>query len=244
MIKKFIKTVFETAGLDIRRLRPVVAEPPIPHPFVHFGIDVVFDIGANKGQYALELRRSGYLGKIISFEPLPHPHRDLVENAKSDPQWVIHERVALGASKGSSVINISGNSLSSSLLPMLQSHSSAAPESVYIGAADVDIITLDSVFEVYAEGCLRPSLKIDAQGFEHQVLEGATNSLNRIACILIELSTVPLYENQKTYDWFTNYFNSCGYQLWWLKPGFSDPKTGQTLQFDACFVNCDRVDDH
>ena len=33
------------------------------------GINVIFDIGANSGQFALEVLQNGFRGKIISFEP-------------------------------------------------------------------------------------------------------------------------------------------------------------------------------
>lgn len=36
-------------------------------------VDAVFDIGANSGQYSIGLRRAGFRGRIISFEPLSGP---------------------------------------------------------------------------------------------------------------------------------------------------------------------------
>jgi FkbM family methyltransferase len=236
MIKNLLKRSFDLAGLDIRRKRKMPPERKPPYPFVQFGVDVVFDVGANEGQYGFELRHAGYRNRIVSFEPLPDAHAFLQEQTKQDPLWTIHERVAIGAREGKSVINISGNKLSSSLLPMLASHSDAAPESAYVGKADVNVIALDSVFDRYVSESETPALKIDAQGFEHEVLEGVSAYLDRFTCILVELSTVPLYQDQKTYEWFISFFKTHGFYLWWLKPGFTDPVTGQTLQFDACFA--------
>jgi FkbM family methyltransferase len=210
-----------------------------PHPYVHFGIDLVFDIGANMGQFAVGLRHSGFKGKIISFEPLPEAHKIVSLNSKNDPLWVVHERVALGSKNTSSTVNIAGNSMSSSLLQMLPSHIKAAPESEYISQAAVDVITFDSVFEKYINGYKRPAVKIDTQGFEFDVLVGAENSLGKIPCFHIELSTIPLYENEKTYEWFFKFFEEHGFVLWDIKPGFIERESGRLLQFDACFVNSD-----
>src|SRR5688572_23878121 len=83
-------------------------------------------------------------------------------------------RAAVGAAPGQTEINIAGNSASSSLLPMLKSHSDAAPQSAIVGRTPTDVIPLDSVFDLYYREGRRVFLKIDTQGYERPVLEGAT----------------------------------------------------------------------
>ena len=112
-----------------------------------FATDVIFDVGANTGQFAQGLRASGYHGHIISFEPLSGAHATLVAASASDPLWDVAERCAVGASDSWAAINIAGNSYSSSLLPMLDLHREAAPKSAYQGTEPCRVTTLDSYIE-------------------------------------------------------------------------------------------------
>jgi FkbM family methyltransferase len=136
-------------------------------------IDVVFDIGANEGQFAREIREHGYSGKIISFEPLTSARKNLLFFASPDPGWHVHEQSAIGDRDGEIEIHIAGNSVSSSVLPMLESHSSAAVGSAYVGSERVPIFRLDSVANRYLNKNSNLFIKIDTQGYEWQVLDGA-----------------------------------------------------------------------
>ncbi len=102
-------------------------------------VDVVFDVGANSGQFATGLRRAAYKGRIISFEPLSGPSSLLESKASKDPLWDC-QRYALGDVDGTISINVAGNAgASSSVLPMLKTHQDAYPPANYIGIEDVPI---------------------------------------------------------------------------------------------------------
>ena len=128
------------------------------------GIDLLIDVGANTGQYALSRRASGYRGEIISFEPLSAAHAKLLVLAKGDPNWTIADRMAVGDRSGQIELNVAGNSASSSVLPMLSTHVTAAPHSRYIGKEIVPLRRLDDVFESKVAG-RKIFLKLDVQGF-------------------------------------------------------------------------------
>ncbi|WP_410175184.1 FkbM family methyltransferase, partial [Nodularia spumigena] len=108
-------------------------------------VDLVFDIGANTGQFATELRSIGYKGRIVSFEPLSDAHKKLNQEAARVSQWQVHPRIAIGDFNGEIEINIAGNSVSSSVLPMLEAHATAAVKSAYISTEKVAIARLDSI---------------------------------------------------------------------------------------------------
>lgn len=228
---KIIKSAFKTLGLNISRNGKKSASPILYH-----NIELLFDVGANVGQYAMLSREEGYKGKIVSFEPLPVAYELLLKKSKNDYSWTVHERCAVGSNPSEAEINISENSYSSSLLPMLQAHALAAPESVYIGKAKTKIISLDSIFNCYRKNNEKTFLKIDTQGFESEVLKGLSENLKNIFAVQLELSIVPLYDNQETYQYFFTFFENNGFVLWSLIPGFTNSITGQMLQFDAIFV--------
>ena len=158
------------------------------------GITKVLDIGANQGQYGSDLREWGFQGDIHSFEPLPEPHALLSAAAAGDPRWHVH-RVALGDHDGSTTINVAANGgASSSVLPMLNLHNEAAPQAKYVGATECPLTTLDALrMAVWSPGD-RLHLKIDVQGYERYVLDGAPDTMSSAETLELELSFAPLYE--------------------------------------------------
>jgi FkbM family methyltransferase len=236
MIKKIIKKLFNLLGLQLSKLN-VVSSPAyqIAKALEVHKVNVVFDVGANIGQFAKELREHGYMGKIISFEPLPKAHIALQKQALGDAGWIVHSRVAVGAFAGDVSINVARNSVSSSILPMLETHASAAPESQYTHSEQVLLITLDSVLEEYTSLSDNLFIKIDTQGYEWAVLDGATKTLNQSKGVLLELSLVPLYDGQKLWLDCIKRLKDIGLSLYSFQTGFTDLKTGQTLQVDGLF---------
>lgn len=199
-------------------------------------VNVVFDIGANTGQFATDLRAYGYMGLIVSFELFPDAYEQLTKVASQYSNWVVHERCAVGAESGSIDINVSGNSVSSAILPMLKSHLESAPQSKYTHTVEAKIITLDSIFAQYCKDIDNVLFKIDTQGFEWQVLDGATESLTMCKGLLLELSLVPLYGGQRLWQEFISRLASLKLFLYAIQPSFIDDKTSQTLQFDGIFI--------
>jgi len=198
-------------------------------------INVVFDIGANTGQFAYDLREYGYKGKIVSFEPLEQAYQGLLSKAKGDKNWIVHPRCAIGASSGEIEINVAANSASSSILPMLSTHEEAAPHTKYTHKERVLMIDLDSVLEQYASQDDILFIKIDTQGYEWAVLDGAEQTLKQSKGVLLELSLTPLYEGQKLWQELVNRLKVFNYSIFAIQPGFTDNNTGQTYQVDGLF---------
>jgi len=194
---------------------------------------VVVDVGANTGQYASELRMAGYSGVILSIEPLDDAFAALSKRAAGDDQWrCLH--MALGAAQTESVINVSANSMSSSLVAMSDGHLQAAPDSATIREQIVQVRRLDELPEL--EQQRRIFLKIDTQGFEEQVLAGIGDRWPDMVGIQLETSHVPLYEGSWLHPQVMAFFAERGWEPVFVERGFTDARTGRVLQSDWTFA--------
>lgn len=236
-MREFIRQTLRRFGYDLHRYLPVSSpDAQLEQVLAGFGIDLVFDIGANTGQYGQALRQRGYRGRIVSFEPLADAHRQLVANAAADPAWTAAPRGAIGDHDGTIEINVAGNSASSSLLDMLDSHRAAAPHAAYVGTEQVPIARLDTAAAPWLAAPSRLYLKIDTQGYEGQVIAGAPATLAAASAVQIEVSLLPLYAGQPDMGAVTAMMAAHGLVLWALWPGFADPRTGRILQIEAIYA--------
>ncbi len=195
-------------------------------------VDVVYDVGAAVGEFGKELRGFGYTGSIVSFEPLAAAHSRLSSVAADDPGWTVHH-CALGATPGHATINVASNSDSSSLLPMGDGHRAAAPGISYVDSEEIEVRRLDDV--TAASGQRGTGfLKIDVQGFEPEVMAGATDTLASCVGLQLELSFVPLYEGGPLIDEMLARVYDLGFRLTAIDPGFAAPG-GAVLQADGIF---------
>jgi FkbM family methyltransferase len=199
-------------------------------------VATVLDIGAADGAFGKRLRQSGYQGRIVSFEPLTASFEALHRAAGADPLWeTVH--AAIGEDDGEAVINVSGRSTSSSLLPMAASHLAAAPDSEYISTERVRVWRLDSILRdlpVAAAGAC--CMKIDVQGYEGSVLEGAPETLKAAKVVELEMSMVGLYEGSALHAEMISRLDDLGFSLISWEDVLTDPETGYVLQADGIFV--------
>ena len=118
---------------------------------------------------------------------------------------------------------------------MLPRHEQLAPESRYVGDVEIQVKTLDSVFLPEWRARRDVFLKIDTQGFEQQVIEGAKESLPFVDTIQLEMSLTPLYEGETLFEDMYTLLKGKGYRLVAIEPGSADRETGEMLQLDAVF---------
>jgi len=237
-MKHNMRRLVQRFGLDIVRYPLHSPSARTVRLLQHHRVDHVTDVGANDGGFASSIRQLGYTGQIVSFEPLARPFEVLRRKAAVDGLWDVYQH-AIGDAKGEVTINVSGNSgLSSSVLPMLDTHLIAAPNSRYVDTETVGQERLDSLLPEMGVGeHNRTFLKVDVQGYESAVLEGASGLFadGAIVGLQLELSLAPLYAGAMTYRAALERAEDFGMALMGLDPVFSDPKSGRLLQVDAVF---------
>jgi len=202
----------------------------------HHGIDAVLDVGANVGQYATRLRQGGWGGRIVSFEPLPDAHAALAKAAASDALWEIAPRMALGASAGTVSLNVSAESDMSSALPFVPEMADLLDSAAYTGTVTAPLARLDEVFGEHVGSTGRVLLKIDTQGTEAAVLEGATGVLDRICGIQLELSIVLVYQGELTYLDMIAALGELGFQPALFIPGYFNQRSARLISMDGVFI--------
>jgi FkbM family methyltransferase len=201
-----------------------------------FEISVVLDVGANRGQYAAMLREGGWRGRIVSFEPLSEAHAALERLAAADRGWQVAPRMALGERGGEVGIEVSAESDMSSILPQSALLRAISPSSAIIHREPTPLHRLDAVAGAYLEPDDRVFLKIDAQGYEPQVLAGAGALMDRLCGIQLEMSLVPIYEGERDFRRTFDQLTAAGFEPYLLLPGYFERKLARQLQVDGVFM--------
>jgi FkbM family methyltransferase len=227
------KSLARRFGYDIRKTGNHFYKRPID--FIRSrDIDLVLDVGANVGQYGADLRRDGYTGWIASFEPIRAAYQELAGRAKSDPRWKVFN-MALGADNGTASINISEASVFSSILRQLPAAVAFDPNAQVVRSESVKVARLDGIFPDLPAS-KAPFLKIDTQGFEQQVLQGATNCLSRFLGVQVELPITHLYAGTWSFNEAVADIIGRGFEISNIAPvNYDSVDTASMLEVDCIF---------
>lgn len=209
--------------------------------FTLYGVDYVFDIGANTGQSVKFYRGIGYCGKIISYEPIRSVWDQLQKNVSDDPECV-PVNMGVSDSIGTGEIYVTDNgAVASSFLQMTQNVVDHAPEQRVVRMEKVETTTLEHELEKRYVSGDRAFLKIDVQGLEDTVLRSAGERLNQVVGMIVELSLVENYTGEillyqqlpKLYD--------MGYRVLEIFPGWRNEETKELYQVDALLFRTERM---
>lgn len=154
----------------------------------------IVDVGANVGQFSLLASTLHPAARVIAFEPLPEA-ADRFERLFAGNARVRLHRAALGPARGTATLHVSAHNDSSSLLPIGEAQTRTFPGTGEVATVTVPVGPL-SDFVARAEIAAPALLKIDVQGFELEVLQGAETLLDAFDYVYVEASWVALYEGQ------------------------------------------------
>lgn len=233
----FKKEVAWSLGFDLARIAKGNSSEALTAQLIKFvKPTVILDVGANEGQFArLTLRNSGSF-KIVSFEPLTSAYELLSRAATKDKRWIVAPRGAIGDAEGKATINVSVHSGASSLLDLEEAHLRAAPLSAYCGTEEVTVQRLDNAAAAFIKPDDRIYLKIDTQGYEQKVLDGATDLIPQVSAIQIEMSFVELYKGEVLAPALISRVQSLGFHVFGFCNGLRDRASGRLLQADGFFI--------
>jgi FkbM family methyltransferase len=200
------------------------------------GIDCVVDVGALRGDYGSFIRSAGYAGPIVSFEPVEDSYRQLVRNSADDPAWTAH-RLALGSGEEVREIAVAAAPEFSSFRPRTDYGAQGFAAQTEVAHTErVEVRRLDAVaHDVLPADARRLFLKLDTQGWDLDVLEGATGVLDRIAALQVELSVLPIYKGTPTYLEALEEVTRLGFRLTDAVPIVRD-RRHHVIEFDSVLV--------
>ena len=197
---------------------------------------VIFDVGANVGQTALAFAGLYPQAAILSFEPGAEAYRDLCANTRDNPR-IQPVNAALGAQDGQAELFLNGAHVTNSLLD------NDAGAGLYVdpaflahrSTATVEVATLDRFCRDRNIARI-DLLKIDAQGYELEILRGARLLIEdrSIPLIYLEVSFVPIYKDQPLFPEIYGYMLDKGYKLAGLYGACSN--RNYLVSTDALFV--------
>ena len=200
-------------------------------PFRH-EFRLVLDVGANRGQFALVAARRFPQAALMCFEPLSEP-RATLERALHWHRNLEVIACAVSAHAGEAEFVISRADDSSSLLPMTEAQTQHFPGTGAAARTVVPTAPLDHL--VVPERRLRPCLlKVDVQGAELDVLDGAPGVLRAVDSVLVECSFVELYRGQALAGEIIDALHGRGFLLTAVCSPLPD-RSGGVLQADLLF---------
>ncbi|QKV90785.1 FkbM family methyltransferase [Streptomyces sp. NA02950] len=201
-----------------------------------YGVNCVFDVGANSGQYAKSLRRLGYTGRIVSFEPTKEAFAKLAAAAESDPQWWVYP-FGLGRQDAAESIHVDWNTMNS-LLPPSDYGKGRYRRFAKTRTEEIEIRRLDGVMDKALADLAepRPYLKMDTQGYDLEVFAGAGDRIGDFVGMQSEVAALQLYEGSPRMSEAIAVYENGGFEITGMYPVTREATTGRVVEFDCVMM--------
>ena len=197
-------------------------------------IQLVLDVGANEGRFIKTSLALMPGVPVYAFEPNSNSIQ-VIRNQEWGVEKVTVFPVALGSHKETRSLNVSKFSPASSFLKNSDQLINEFPDTVTETTIVVDVERLDTLIQRSGAKELNFLLKIDVQGFELEVLKGATDLFDQILVIVCEVNIALLYEQQCALESVLAFLQNKNYQL----IDIGNPvrsRTEELLYLDLAFI--------
>lgn len=204
-----------------------------------YDANCVFDVGANSGQYARRLRRLGYTGRIVSFEPTSETFARLEKAAAQDPDWHVY-RCGLGREETTAEIHTGWKTMNSLLGPSDYGRDRYSRFDTS-DTEEIRVRRLDGVMDEALEGLAdpRPYLKMDTQGYDLEVFAGAGKRIEEFVGMQSEVAVLRLYEGSPGMGEAVAAYEAAGFGITGMYPVTREATTGRVIEFDCVLMRAD-----
>ncbi len=173
---------------------------------------VCVDVGANEGQTISLLRKYFSRPQIYAFEPSSEMYSVLKSNGYGETVEI--HNMALGDSEGRRELTKFSLPVMNSLLKMDPSPDNPFRDLDAVASEWVEVTTLDKFIREHQITRV-DFLKVDTQGFDLRVLQGAAESLASgvVRNVYVELNFVPMYSGQSSAREIESFLQGLGFRL-------------------------------
>jgi FkbM family methyltransferase len=175
----------------------------------------IIDIGANFGVMSLQFAKASPEGKVYSFEPTHYALGKLKRNLELNPELAKHIEVINSFLSAKSSANAEIKAYSSWKVndeksdDMHPEHKGAAKSTEGVGS-----MTLDDFCKSKQLARL-DFIKIDTDGHEYEILQGAKETIAKYTPQLIfEIGLYVMTEKSIDFSFYSNYFKELGYKMY------------------------------
>jgi FkbM family methyltransferase len=184
-------------------------------------ISGVIHVGGHIGQ-EMQSYKDNNINNLIVFEPQKEPFAKLSKVAKSmNFENLELHNVALGTENKTVEMHCNIDGLCSSILKpkhVLVQY----PDITFDSTETVEMVTMDSIIP---EDHSYNFINMDTQGYELEVLKGATTTLNKIDYVYTEVNNTEVYENNamiEDIDEFLKSYNMTRVETDWIGGTWGD----------------------
>jgi len=196
-------------------------------------VDLVLDVGMNKGEFAQEVRNEGYSGRLIGFEPLSFLVDDLNTTFSDDPDVSIWN-MALGDANETKEILFDRERGDLASFCQTTDYFKRHYGDINSNKEVVEVRRLDGLREKL-EGD-RVFLKVDTQGYDLEVLKGAEEFLKEsVVAILVEMPIHNIYDTGVEMKDIVLFLRERGYFLRTVSPAATG-ELKELIELNGVFI--------